>query len=120
MCLWITFLSVFKKKYLENTLVVLTTMAIKIVITSLKKSHAEAETVQNQSLGHFVHLCSCYLSMFLVLIARALEKAPKIQSLNSGLCEIHANIAMELNRDEILPVDFNRIAEHTNIANDNI
>lgn len=58
--------------------------------------------------------------MFLVLIARALEKTPKIQSLNFGLCEIHANIAIELNRNDILSVDFNRTAEHTNNANDNI
>lgn len=58
------------------------------------------------------------LCMFLVWIARALEKAPKSQSLHFGLCEIRANIGIELNRDEILFVDFNRITEHTNNAND--
>lgn len=80
--------------------------AIKIVITSLKKSHAESAWP----------LCSSLfmLCMFLILIARALEKAPKIQSLHFGLCEIHANAAIESNRDDILSVDFNRIAECPN------
>lgn len=85
----------------------------------MKKSHPEDEIGQNQSPDQFVHLCLCY-GMFSVLIARALEKAPKIQSLNFGLCQIHANIPIELNRDEILSVDFNKITEHTNYANDNI
>lgn len=60
------------------------------------------------------------LCMFLVWIAKSWEKAPKIQSLHFGLCEICASIAIELNRDEILSVDFNRITEHTNNADDNI
>lgn len=60
------------------------------------------------------------IGMFLILIARALEKAPKIQSLSFGLCEIRANVAIELNRDEILSVDFNKITEHPNNASDNI
>lgn len=60
------------------------------------------------------------LCMVLVLIARALEKAPKIQSFNSGFVKSMQTFAIELNRDEILSVQFNRIAEHTNDANDNI
>lgn len=92
-------------------------MAIKIIITSLKKIHPEDEAVQNQSPGHFV---ICVHAVFLVWIAKAWEKTPKIQSLHFGLCEICASIAIELNRDEIFSVDFNRITEHTNNADDNI
>lgn len=53
----------------------------------------------------------------MVLIARALEKAPKIKSLNFGLSEIGVIIAIALNRDGIPSVNFNKNTQPINYVN---